>query len=202
MNPGPVFDRVYTELKQQLTAGRWPPGSHLDPSAIGEDLGASITPVRDALHRLVGERIIEAPRQDGFWVAAITETQLRGLYAWRYDLLALALRSSLPKVRAIDTAPAFVGIEALFDAIAQRTGYPELAYANLSIGERLGAFGAAEAAALDGIEEEQRELTALFASCDTSALRRALMRYHRRRQRATPAILEARYRSVTALPQR
>ena len=68
-----------------------PAGRHLEPVAIGHDLSASITPVRDALHRLVGERLVEAPRNDGFRVPIITELALRQLYGWQTALLRLAV---------------------------------------------------------------------------------------------------------------
>ena len=96
MSPGPTFDRVYLALKEQVAAGSFAPGDHLEPAVIGEDLNASITPVRDALHRLVGERIVEAPRNDGFRVPAPTEAELRDLYGWNRDLLDLALRKRSP----------------------------------------------------------------------------------------------------------
>ena len=98
MSPGPTFDRVYFALKEQLTSGRHPPGAHLEPSVLGDELCSSITPIRDALHRLVGERLVEAPRNDGFRAPMITELGLRQLYGWQADLLRLALarhRSSL-----------------------------------------------------------------------------------------------------------
>ena len=65
MSPGPIFERVYLALKAQVTSGAFAPGDRLEPAALGEALNASITPVRDALHRLVGERIVEAPRNEG-----------------------------------------------------------------------------------------------------------------------------------------
>ena len=87
MSPGPTFDRVYFALKEQLMTGRFAPGDHLEPSLIGDELHSSITPVRDALHRLVGERLVEAPRNDGFRVPMVTEFALRQMYAWQADLM-------------------------------------------------------------------------------------------------------------------
>jgi DNA-binding GntR family transcriptional regulator len=65
MSPGQTFERVYLELKRQLHEGTRPPGTPLEPTAIGDELGTSFTPVRDALHRLVGESLVENPRHNG-----------------------------------------------------------------------------------------------------------------------------------------
>ena len=65
MSPGPTFDRVYFALKEQLTSGRHPPGAHLEPSVLGDELCSSITPIRDALHRLVGEKQQEGADRRG-----------------------------------------------------------------------------------------------------------------------------------------
>ena len=67
------------------------PGDRLEPALLSEELNASVTPVRDALHRLTGERLVEAPRHEGFRTPMMTETPLRQLYSWHLDLLLLAL---------------------------------------------------------------------------------------------------------------
>ena len=72
--------------------GRFAPGEHLEPVAIGRELNASITPVRDVLHRLVGERLVEAPRHDGFRMPSPTEAELRSLYGWNSELIDIGLR--------------------------------------------------------------------------------------------------------------
>lgn len=87
--PG-TFDRVYAALKQRLREGAFHPGDKLEPAALSDELNASVTPVRDALHRLVGERMVEAPRHEGFRAPLPTESALRQLYAWHLDLVLLA----------------------------------------------------------------------------------------------------------------
>jgi len=89
MSPGPTFERVYLELKRQLREGTRPPGTPLEPAAIGEELGTSFTPVRDALHRLVGEGLVENPQHNGFSVPRPTEQALRDLYTWNGEALAM-----------------------------------------------------------------------------------------------------------------
>ena len=88
--PG-TFERVYAAIKRQLREGVFRPGDRLEPAVLSEQLNASVTPVRDALHRPTGERLVEAPRHEGFRVPMLTETMLRHLYAWHRDLLLLAL---------------------------------------------------------------------------------------------------------------
>jgi DNA-binding GntR family transcriptional regulator len=132
VSPGPTFDRVYLALKEQLISGRFAPGDHLEPTTIGEELNASITPVRDALHRLVGERMVEAPRNDGFRVPAPTEAELRDLYGWNCRLLELALgrrasaRAALLAAGSADAPDMSTFMAAdLFRLIARRSGNPE-----------------------------------------------------------------------------
>ena len=193
MSPGPTFDRVYAALKAQLLEGIWPPGARLEPGAIGEDLLASVTPVRDALHRLVGEGLVEAPRHDGFWVPVLTEVQLRGLYRWNGDLAALALR------RQRDASPATMNDpdpDALFLTIARSADNPELVRAVAAGNDRLAPFRAVERDVLTGIRSELGEIAELVRAGSTARLRRRVAAYHRRRLRATPLILEARRRGA------
>lgn len=200
MNPGPVFGRVYTALREQLMGARWPPGAHLEPTAIGDDLGASITPVRDALHRLVGEGLIEAPRQDGFWVPAKTETQLRELYAWNGDLLGWALRrrrQALPTALAAAGDPPDAGV--LFCEIARAAQNPELERAIASSSDRLAEYRMFEGEVLDGVGEEMARIAQNLSEDRVDRLRSELGAYHRRRQRAAPLLLSARRRGPDPL---
>lgn len=198
MSPGPTFDRVYLALKDQLTSGRFPPGEHLEPALLGPELNASITPVRDALHRLVGERIVEAPRNDGFRVPAPTEADLRDLYGWSRTLLELAMRARASRSPAAALrAPAPGGGEALdsaadlFRAIARRTGSPEHEAAMESLNDRLAPLRIAETRILEDVAEEFGSLRTAWEKDDFVPLRRCIAAYHRRRQRCVPELLIA-----------
>src|SRR5688500_211835 len=87
--PG-TFERVYAAIKRQLREGAFRPGDRLEPAALAEQHYSSAPPVRDALQRLTGERLVEAPRHEGFRAPLLSETTLRHLYAWHLDLLLLA----------------------------------------------------------------------------------------------------------------
>lgn len=200
MSPGPTFDRVYLALKEQIVGGWFAPGDHLEPAALGEELNASITPVRDALHRLVGERIVEAPGHNGFRLPMPTEAELRDLYGWNQALLELALGRMRRNVSIDSTRPArnapedtavIDGAAGLFRAIAGRSGSTELRLALEGLNDRLGPMRAAEAKLLDDLEGELALLSAAFVEGQMSALRRGLVAYHRRRQRRVPDLLTA-----------
>ncbi len=190
MSPGATFERVYLALKAALASGEMRAGDPLEPKALGDDLASSITPVRDALHRLVGERIVEAPRSDGFRVPILTETSLRHLYDWKLELLLLALRS--PGAPALPVTAADVpDIAAAALAIARRHPNPELCSAVAQLNARLAPVRAREASVLGHIEGELMELVSLLRAEELRDLRRALISYHRRRLRMVPQLIEA-----------
>jgi DNA-binding GntR family transcriptional regulator len=194
MSPGPTFDRVYLTLKEQLTSGRFAPGDHLEPATIGEELNASITPVRDALHRMVGERLVEAPRNDGFRVPAPLEAELRDLYGWNGQLLELALRSAGFRISAAsprEAQGAYGSAADFFRRIAGMAGNPEHQAAIESLNHRLAALRVAENGLFEDVGEELAAMRDALAALDRTGLRRLIAVYHRRRQRRVPEILAA-----------
>ncbi len=92
MNAGSTMERVYLDLKARIVGGAYPPGTRLDPFHLAKRLAASPTPVREALHRLSGERIVDSWHQEGFRQPIFAESDLCDLYRWSGALLGLALR--------------------------------------------------------------------------------------------------------------
>lgn len=197
VRPG-TFERVYAAIKLQLRQGAFRPGDRLEPAILSSELNASVTPVRDALHRLTGERLVEAPRHDGFRVPVLTEVALRHLYGWHRDLLLLALISR-SQADAASTETDEAGSSpsqlherqnALFRLLALMSGNPEHVLAFDSLIERLEPVQRLESLLLDAIEEESNEISAAINRRDNRQLRRCLIRYHRRRTRIVPELLE------------
>jgi DNA-binding GntR family transcriptional regulator len=185
MCPGPTFDRIYFALKGQLASGIHAPGEHLEPAVIGEALFASITPVRDALHRLAGERIVEAPRHDGFRVPSPTEAELRDLYRWNCRLLELALvRPASPAHD--EPAP---DAASLFRLVARLSGSREHERTIDNASDRLGSMRAVEPDVLPGTDSELDRLLDSYRRRDWRTLRSSVRTYHRRRERAVPELL-------------
>lgn len=198
MTPPGTFERVYAAIKQRLREGLYRPGDRLEPSMLSDELDASITPVRDALHRLTGERLVEAPRQ-GFRVPMITETTLRHLYAWHRDLLILAVVNRWtepPEWRGrvdLDRATPDEKRMSPFLILAQMTGNPEHVQALEAITDKLQPVRLLESALLDAADEETQQIAAALRTGDRRQLRRSLVRYHRRRERIVPELLERLY---------
>lgn len=185
--------RVYDSLRRRIMTGAFAPGHRLDPARLAEEHNASVTPVRDALHRLTGERLIESWQQEGFYQPVFTEALLRDLYGWSGDLLDLAVRRS--SARAEDWQPVMSAepyadrVAALCSHLAQRTDHRELWHAIEGLNARLYLARATEVAVLEHCEEDFQDLIARLA--EPTPLRRALHRYHRRRIRAAPQIAAA-----------
>ena len=198
MSAGVTFERVYHALKEQLGSGRFAAGEHLEPATLSRDLNASITPVRDALHRLAGEGLVETPRGDGFRMPLVTEVGLRHLYRWNAALLDLAARGrsgagSPGRVEEGESADAgpIETTERLFLALATRSGNPEHVAAIAGLNDRLRPVRETELRLLDEPLAEIEPIAALMAGDTMLALRRALAAYHRRRERMVGEIVAA-----------
>jgi DNA-binding GntR family transcriptional regulator len=197
MSPPGTFERVYAAIRQRLREGLYRPGDRLEPALLSDELNASVTPVRDALHRLTGERLVEAPRHEGFRVPMITETLLRYLYAWHLDLLLLAVMKHQATALAEETAVNKGGSEtpvherqnALFLALAKSAGNAEHAAVLEALSHRLEPIQRLEQFFLDETEEETDDILRALHAHDRKALRSSLIRYHRRRLRIIPELL-------------
>lgn len=91
MSPAHVLEPTYQGLKSRLKAGSWPMGMRLEATKLADELGVSVTPVRDSLNRLVGERLVELWPGEGYRVARIGERQLRDLFGFNRELLSRAV---------------------------------------------------------------------------------------------------------------
>lgn len=198
MTPPGTFDRVYAAIRQRLCEGAYKPGERLEPAVLADDLNASVTPVRDALHRLTGERLVDAPRHEGFRVPMLTETVLRHLYGWHRDLLLLALMKhrGTPIVdKKVESGRhlnrPYDQQNALFLALAKSAGNPEHVAALESATQRLEPVQRFEHTFLDETEAETTAIVQALEAGDRRALRRALVRYHRRREKIVPELLTA-----------
>lgn len=197
MNAGPTSERVYEALKRRILERTWRPGERLDPSGIGETLNSSVTPVRDALNILSGERLVDTRTSEGFHVPALDAPALEDLYVWNAQVLDTAVRAWRPggtlRQPVADTDPA-ERTAVLFAAIAARSDNVEHLRCVASLNDRLHAVRLTEPELIVSVGEELEGLSVAFFSDDPRALRGALATYHRTRRRHAAGIVRALYR--------
>lgn len=195
-------DRIYTILKREILSGRFKPGSPLPLRSLAREFGTSVSPVRDAMVRLGGQRILETHAGGGFQCPTPRERDLRYLYSWHAHLLGLILRErkpgwSMPDLSTLfDTldptdAPAIADAAAiLFGRIAECSDNIEHVEALLTADARLHATRIAETDIPDRIDE-LRAVAAATASGSHRAARAAIWAYQRRRLRRIREIVKA-----------
>lgn len=198
MNPGATSERVFDALKHEVLSGERAPGTKLEPALLADQLNSSVTPVRDALHRLAGARLVEMRASEGFYLPFVTEPGLRDQYRWNAELVRLLMRG-WPAHRAThkaDALPADIGrATAAFFALfvgqpSNREHAHQIEYAN----DRLAAARVAERQVFDNLEVELRGLAVAFDAEPTGQLLKRVAAYHRRRLHAADAIVRALYR--------
>lgn len=191
MSPIQAMDRSFTILKQQLRNGAYPAGFRLEANRLAEELGVSMTPVRDVLHRLVGERLVASSSGEGFHVPRFSEQSLRDLYEWNAVLVTFAARTKRAGddevVPLPDGQAGAERVTALFDRIAASAPNREIGHAIMGVSDRLHPFRIIEQHILEAIDGELNELV-MRGPGQAQAIRR----YHLRRMRAVPALLRER----------
>lgn len=188
MNAGSTMERVYLDLKARVLDGRYPPGTRLDPVNLAKTLRASTTPVREALHRLAGERIIDSWHQEGFRPPILAEADLHDLYSWASYLLGLALKGPVPDpdspagmVKLTIHKDYAEALDSLFRAIAMWSPNRELRFAIFNLIERSHAFRKIEARVDTAAHDMLAAMEADYRFGRWSALRAKITRFHRRR---------------------
>lgn len=181
MSPSHVLEPTYAAIKGWLVASVWPAGHRLEANRIAEELGVSITPVRDSLSRLVGERLAELTPGNGFRVPLRSEQDLKDLLAFNLELLRLAVGCQGPTASSPDPAIADTAsrIDALFEHLACRSDNREVHASILSLNDRLHGTRRLDAAigndapdAIAGMEQLARSPGA------SRELLQVLERYH------------------------
>lgn len=193
MNSGATSLRVYHDLKQRLLAGHFQPGERLEPAPLGEQLSSSATPVRDSLHLLAGEGLVETALSDGFHVARVDAPALEDLYRWTAEVLSVVARSVDPFESALPGGDYPDAVARLFADFSIRSRNTEHARAVAALNDRLHAIRRAEAQLLPDWQEELAELSRHLGE-GARAGSAGIAGYHRRRIKLASEIVRHRYR--------
>jgi DNA-binding GntR family transcriptional regulator len=86
---------VYDRLREDLLGGALEPGAKLAMESLAERYSAGVTPLREALNRLLSDGLVERREQRGFVVAGISDADLAEITKTRCWLEEVALRESI-----------------------------------------------------------------------------------------------------------
>lgn len=115
-------ETVHEALARAFTRGDFAPGDVLSLRDLSEQLGCSITPVREAVRRLVAEgALIDTPSRT-LMVPPFDARRLRDLKAARLALELLVLDQVLDAAKSQDIAM----LEAIIGPDTQKSGDPDL----------------------------------------------------------------------------
>lgn len=84
------FRQALVHVRRGLRSGDLRPGARMSVKAIADALTLSPTPVREALSRLAGERLLEARRGEGYFVPALAADDIAALYRLSEQILRVA----------------------------------------------------------------------------------------------------------------
>jgi len=90
-----IAAQVVAKLRHDILHGILAPGAKLNLDKLRESMDVGLSPLREAVTRLVVEGLIEAEAQRGYTVASISVSNLDEVCALRLELEPYALRKSI-----------------------------------------------------------------------------------------------------------
>lgn len=186
-------ERIYLALKRDLLGYTYRAGTRLDLQGIADRHRASTTPVREALYRLRGERLIEPHVDGGFQIALPDAGELLHLYVWnaQHLLAALHITRGAALIRALGEAQP-IGLSkvlstqanaaaGIFAAIGRATGNGAFLDHIERVNERLHFPRIAEGHYFGDLSREIRTLAKVDDPNVLTITRRRILAFHRRR---------------------
>lgn len=94
---GPRVDDIYDQVKAMAVSFRLRPGDRLNEVALSRELGVSRTPLREALNRLVAERLFDFRPGQGFFCRSLDAQSVFDLFELRKIIEKAAVRAACEK---------------------------------------------------------------------------------------------------------
>lgn len=88
--------RIAASLKEEILAGKYPPGVRIRQEDIAEQFGASRSPVREALRMLEADGLVKLVAHTGAWISQLSLAECEEMYQIRERIEPLMLRLSIP----------------------------------------------------------------------------------------------------------
>ena len=174
---GDLVDNVVHEITEAIVEGRLQPGHQLVETEVGQQLGVSRGPVREAIRRLEQMGVIEKIPYRGAFVTVLTTRDVKELHDLREPLEGLAARLVaeqngpeaatvrgviIEEMRAVDAAgdqSLMVSLDAGFhDTLVELSGHKLLQELWVTISVRLRTFLLLKQERMYGTPEEAAAL--------------------------------------------
>jgi DNA-binding GntR family transcriptional regulator len=91
-------DKVYEAIRDQIVTCELAPGSQLGVADLSRQLGVSLTPVRDALNRLMAEGLVEDVPRRGYFVARLDPEGISDLLGARRLIELAAVEDGIERI--------------------------------------------------------------------------------------------------------
>lgn len=90
-----LIDSIYAKIHEEIVSGHLHPGQKLHISQLASHYQVGLSPIREALSRLLATELVTAVSQKGFRVATVSLKDLNDIYTTRAHIEALALQLSI-----------------------------------------------------------------------------------------------------------
>ncbi len=117
--------QAYDELRRMLVTGRLEPGMQLVNRKLADEIGMSMTPVREAVTRLASEGLVEHVPGAGAFVRRVTRQELSQLYDVREALEPVATAQAAAHATAAEIEELRAIADRSFTMIRQIAARPE-----------------------------------------------------------------------------
>ncbi len=166
--------KIFHRLREDILSGKYEDKEELREAAIGEEMGVSRTPVREALRQLELEGLVTVIPNRGAFVSGITPKDMQDIYAMRALLEGLCARWAAQQIDAKQ-------MEALEETIV------------------LSEFHASKNHAQQLTELDSQFHEILYESCGSKMLKHQLKDYHAYVRRARRRMLSENARGMEAV---
>lgn len=89
--------QIYLQLRRDVLSGLLAPGEKLRIEVLGQTYGSGSSPIREALHLLASEGLVERLEQRGFRVRPVSEEEFLDILQMRCWMEERALRESIAR---------------------------------------------------------------------------------------------------------
>jgi DNA-binding GntR family transcriptional regulator len=97
-----LYDTTYEAIRAKILDGTFKPGSRLMQKEIASEFGLSHVPLREAIRKLEGERLVVVSPRRGVTVSLLSAEDLTDLYRVRLALEPLAFRRAAESATPAD----------------------------------------------------------------------------------------------------